>query len=982
MTNETTASRKRQFTLTWLPWLLGALVLLVYLITVNRSFPAVPDWTSLLQQPPSAARLAGYTFAPEFLAPVYYVVTGPLRLLPDAYIPFALNLFSAVCGALALAQLARSVALLPHDRTRIQRERVGNRTALLNIPLAWLPPVLATTICALSLSVWEHGTNGTTEMFDLLLFAYVVRSFLEYRRDENESRLFRTAFVFGAAMTNNLAMIAFFPLFIAALVWTRKLAFFNVRFLTRMALCGLAGLAFYLVLPTISSLQGGHSLSFWQLLTNNVMAQKWLLFLLPRNTILLFSLTSIIPVFLLSIRWSSQFGDPSRVGVVITTAAFHLCHIVVLIACCWMMLNPDFSPRHVGYGLAFLPIYFLAALSIGYYSGYLLLVSQPPADRFRGPSGLARTAQIGAATGVAFLGLATIAVLLHRNVPQIRLTNGPLQSQMASHLAETLPDKGVILSDEPYRIWLIEDWLARHNRSKDYIVLCSLWMPSPDYQNYLARRYPQWTPPETASDAERIPDTALALLVEKLGREQPVAYLHPSFGYYFEVLASQPNGLGVLLTPYDTNNLSVPPPSPEVIASNQKFWSSTTNDLAQTLRPHVPPLEPQHERLGFPENLYQRIGLKPPKNKLVTMLGGFYSRSLVNWAVELQRASRYDEAVAPLQLAQDLNPQNIVADINLVFNQKYRRGESMDLELDRPMEEYFGTSRSWDQLLAINGPYDTPGLSFAQGYLFLRGNLVRQAAAAFERARQLATNDITSRLWLGQLNLNRNFPDRTLEMITEIRQIARRVPGLSTNLNDLFTLEAAAYLTKNKDAVAHEIITTNLARFPNDFNVLASACKAYADNRRYTNALELTDRMLKIQPDNVACWINRGCFLVEFPNYPEAIESFTRAINLETNNYRAILYRGIAYLRSEQLDKAREDYETVQRQFPKEPTIDFGLAEIAYQRKDTNTAILHYQSYLDNAPAGTAEAKLVTERLAELKGTPPQPPASPPAKSP
>jgi hypothetical protein len=84
------------------------------------------------------------------------------------------------------------------------------------IPLAWLPPVLATVVCALSLSVWEHGTNGTAEMFDLLMFAYVVRSLLEFRLDENPNRLYRAAFVFGAAMTNNLAMIAFFPLFIVA----------------------------------------------------------------------------------------------------------------------------------------------------------------------------------------------------------------------------------------------------------------------------------------------------------------------------------------------------------------------------------------------------------------------------------------------------------------------------------------------------------------------------------------------------------------------------------------------------------------------------------------------------------------------------------------------------------------------------------------------------------------------------------------------
>jgi hypothetical protein len=151
-------------------------------------------------------------------------------------------LFSALCGALALAQLARSVALLPHDRTNDQRERINNKHSLLTIPLAWLPPIFAVLVCGLQLSFWEHSTNGTVEMFDLLLFAYVLRSLLEYRVDLREARLCRAAFVFGAGITTNYAMIAFFPLFVGALVWTRQLGFFNLRFVLPARCLGNGGL--------------------------------------------------------------------------------------------------------------------------------------------------------------------------------------------------------------------------------------------------------------------------------------------------------------------------------------------------------------------------------------------------------------------------------------------------------------------------------------------------------------------------------------------------------------------------------------------------------------------------------------------------------------------------------------------------------------------------------------------------------------------
>ena len=51
-------------------------------------------------------------------------------------------------------------------------------------------------------------------MFNLLLFAFVIWSLLEYRLDEHEGRLFLAAFVYGAGMTNDWAMVCFFPSFL------------------------------------------------------------------------------------------------------------------------------------------------------------------------------------------------------------------------------------------------------------------------------------------------------------------------------------------------------------------------------------------------------------------------------------------------------------------------------------------------------------------------------------------------------------------------------------------------------------------------------------------------------------------------------------------------------------------------------------------------------------------------------------------------
>lgn len=260
---------ERRFVSAVLPWIVAAVGLAVYLVTLNH-------WVSLANYP-QVVKTAGWTWQPNLVTPItsdllnpaYYVATFPLRWLAPKWIPLALNLFSAVCGALTLALLARSVALLPHDRTDEQRLRETSEFSTLSIPLAWLPPLLAAATCGLQLSFWEHSTNGTVHTFDLLLFAFIVCALLEYRIDGRESRLLRAALVCGAGMANNWVMIGLFPAFITALVWIRGVSFFNLRFLWRMSLCGLAGLLLYLLLPLVACLSKVEPINFWHALKAN-----------------------------------------------------------------------------------------------------------------------------------------------------------------------------------------------------------------------------------------------------------------------------------------------------------------------------------------------------------------------------------------------------------------------------------------------------------------------------------------------------------------------------------------------------------------------------------------------------------------------------------------------------------------------------------------------------------------------------------------
>jgi len=189
MTTQTRTDPRKHFAPRFLPWLLTVAAFAFYWFTLNR-------WVSPFNLQ-AVAKISGWTWQPEIVSPILFLVTQPFRWLPAPQISIALNMFSAACAALTLGLLARSVALLPHDQTDTQRKREHSDFSFLTTGSAWLPPFLAVLVCGLQMTFWQNATNYTGEMFDLLLFAFVIWSLLEYRLDEKESRLFVVAVVYG-----------------------------------------------------------------------------------------------------------------------------------------------------------------------------------------------------------------------------------------------------------------------------------------------------------------------------------------------------------------------------------------------------------------------------------------------------------------------------------------------------------------------------------------------------------------------------------------------------------------------------------------------------------------------------------------------------------------------------------------------------------------------------------------------------------------
>lgn len=989
MTKDYDPLHPRVLALRGLPWLVALAAFGVYLFTLNH-------WISLLNLS-QVGEVTGQNYQPVYQNPAYYLATFPLRFLPEAYAPIALNLLSALFGALTLAQLARTVALLPRDRTHDLRDREPSDAAVLSNQWSWLPPVLAVIACGLQLTFWEHATNGSSEMLDILIFGFVGRCLMEFRAGGAEKWLVRSALAYGIGITSNFAMLAFFPLYLVALVWLKGISFFNTRFLGRMTLFGCVGLSLYLLLPLISPFTSSETITFWQVLRGNLKAQKDVLLMFPRKDLLLLSLTSLVPVTLLSIRWQSYFGDSSLIGQWIANAVFHFVQAFFLFACLWTAMDPPSSPRNMelsGPGVLralcqFLPLYYLGAVSIGYFAGYFLLVFGP--RRYtrmrRPPTPLLDKIHPLSVSVVVLLLIATPVALWSRNSSTIARINGDSWQRFAANNTHGLPKSAILLADDPWRLLLAHSWLAKQGRANDYLTVNTSLLESPHYHDYLNKRtHGLWPASPADKKKTRIDSVTHVNLFLALSKTNQLCYLHPSFGFYFESFYAEPHGMTYHIHPYPAATLLPPPLATNVLTENESFWSDVADTALPPIIANNTAAEAASQR-NLSRTVFAKLKLRRHENRTLAFLGMYYSRCINTWGVEMQKLDRFEAAGRWFDTAVKLNANNVVAAINSEYNRNLQAGERGAIQIPKSVEDRFGVYRTWDDVLGANGPYDEPSLSYAQAYAFLQATLFRQAGVAFDRVRALSDSDVISRLWLGKLNLMARLPDRALEFTSEIHAHPERFALDDTNRADLISVEVSALFAKSEKDRALQILNSAASTETNNVRLLNVVTSLYSENGYHSNALNVIHRLLQINPEDHQSRVNEGCMYVNLNQYELGIASFSKALNAITNNpspqtiveqdlqrvrSSALFNRAIAYLRADRLTEAREDYEQLQQQFPTVCQIYYGLAEIALRQKETNAAIRYFETYLTNAPPKAPETLSVASRLADLKGDKPK----------
>lgn len=951
MTEKRTQPASASPALKLIPWIAVVLLAAFYFFTIN---PWVNFGSASI-----VSRVGGWDWRPVYTAPLFYLITLPISWMPQSIQPFALNILSVILGVFTLSLLARSVMLLPQDRTREQRSRQHSEFALLSIRESWAPPVLAVLLLGLQLTFWEHATVASGDMLNLFIFAYVIRCLLEYRVTLKETWLVKFAIVYGAGITNSYALIAYFPFFLIALVWIRGVSFFNWGFVLRMTLFGLLGLSFYLLLPIIATAASNAEMSFWEALRQNWRLQKQFLWDAKalRSRALWVSLTSLVPIFMIGIRWPSNFGDVSPAGAAITNGTFRLIHLAFFALGLWVFFDPPFSGRHLGYGLPFLTFYYLTAVAVGYFAGYILLVFRRPLSG----RGWEPRSEIMKALNPVFrvatliIVIAVPAVLAYKNFPRISITNGPYLKDYVSRLTENLPQKnGIVLSDEPAVLTLVQAADIKKNGKPTLLPLHSASLRAPLYHQMLKREFPEYSAffLSGTNTTGEVDQGSLVRMLYGLSLSNQIYYLHPSFGYYFETFYAEPAGLTYRLKVYPEKMLTIPPLTPELLAKNEQFWTEV-----------APKAEDLSRRV-------MALKLQDSERMEAHTIINHYSRGLNDWGTRLQKADRIKEAAVRFTQAVNINSNNVVAAVNSQFNANLQKNIPTPISPDESIEKRIGEFRTIQAALSQNGPFDEPAFNQDIGVVFARGNNLRQAAQMFLRVLDLIPTNYPAQVALARTYIDLGMQEDALKMLTKIRNDHKSLS--TTNQFQILYTEAMAHANKGDTNKAVQLLLSHERQNPNDPNLQMILSEFYFAIGQYDNSQSRLEKVLQVAPNNAWALFRLGGLHMNFGRFTNAIPSFDKVLEGDPSNQAALLNRAISYLQIGDLDKSQRDYEMLES-LMEEPSykVHFGLAEIAYRRKENQEAVRQYELYLKHLPPEVSsenqERKLVEQRLAELK---------------
>ncbi len=907
------------------------------------------------------AKVAGWDWQPMTGRPLAWLLTLPLKFLPAGWIPAALNIFSALTAALLLGILARTVQLLTWDCPPNSNKIWSLR----------LPALLACAVCGLEYNFWRDATAFSGEMLEGLLFVAAVGCLFEFRAKNNLCWLDAAVVIWGVGLVENWMMQLLLPVFLAVLAWLLGWAQIGKPFLRRLLLLAAVAAISFSVQPTVNGLLPHSPLTLGESWLAAGHAEKIVLRTLYYGffsshrlltvTVLLYFMVPVLAC-LVRIRNESAtniFGV-ERMQIWI----FRILRVGWLLACLWLAFDPEVGPRKIilnqlKLAMPLLGFDYLLGLGAAFLLGSLLYAAQvAPSERpftsLEKFSDWLRRHAFGLLA--IFSGLA-VTLLAARSAPgifQARQASLPVGGEL---VARSLPEAGgIVLADDAALLLTLQAALAQQHAAQRWQLVDLNSLPDARYRAALEQKFPAGWSRNATQDLS--PAGTLQLL-EQLKLRHRIFYLLPEPGHFlFEHFYPEPQGAVHELKPLPENHFSVPALTAGQIAANETFWDAAWKDNLSAVSERV-------SAKSFPSH----FAVKPVRPEAAEQLGRAFSIALNNWGVELQRNGKLTEAKHRFEQAQALNPGNAAPEVNLLVNSNLLAGRVMDLSGASSLARNVSSVQQLARIMEACGIFDEAVICSLLADACYGTGWPRQALQQLDRARTLAPDSFVPPLAMARIYSHYGMSAEVFKLVNQLRGFETNGPSGRLLGVELAVLEAKAWLDQTNLPAANRVLETVLQKNADDPTAWQSILKAYLSFGSPTNALALLDRMLVKDPDNVVALNNQAALLVQLNRATEALPLLDHALTL-TNLPAILLNRAIALVQAQRLAEAEAAYVELQTAPVDQFSVQFGFAQIAEARHDTNAAVKQYLNCLTNLPPDSLKARQVRARL-DLLQTPP-----------
>jgi tetratricopeptide (TPR) repeat protein len=388
----------------------------------------------------------------------------------------------------------------------------------------------------------------------------------------------------------------------------------------------------------------------------------------------------------------------------------------------------------------------------------------------------------------------------------------------------------------------------------------------------------------------------------------------------------------------------------------------------------------------------------------------YYSESLDYWGVELQKAATLPDLPPPLkkgELLKDagdqfaealrLNPDNLIAQVNLQFNQDLRSVKHTGARISS--SDVAGQINSrWELACNLFGPVDVPDLDIQVGQSFANAHDYMQAAHLFQRCLELAPKEYLAELDLAKTYIDLGLVDAGLSLIRDIHEHS------TGNPLELVRVEALALSKKHDFLQADKLLAEARARNPKDeffcgvtaefyerigytllYESRGDAAKEKEAAKWFKKSAEAYEAQLQLLngPSKVTAnaleiprvKLRKAEMQMMIKDYDAAIITLTAFLAEDPDSPIPLLDRAMSELQASpsRLDPARKDYLAYvelenKAKEPPDPVAYFGLAQVAQKQNDKPAELQYVKLYLQYAPTNTLEFSNLTQRLHQLEG--------------